>query len=771
MNNEYAILLKRVMSDDTINFYAYEAEKIVKGKSDTKNNTFICDNNEEIISYGNKKILNKSNKKFVGLILTEEELLNSYSDAKTINEALRMYLIDAKKVMTVVSYNYNTNELSMSSIDKLGIINIMNNTKKSDNIIDYEINEDIEEEQPNLNYEKLVSNMSGDFSIITELEYYHLLKLNDKDKMISYLKDIVENKNNKEKLANINPNETFALILPDITIKPFYYMTNVIEIKKNLVKLNEIFIGKRENDIYYPSCFIEKFYDAMDDILMIKEIDILKEALKNQLIEINNIKKQFSFLKDSNIVDLTTLLNNYTEKIEKLLNLKSVSAIDKAYKNLYKDNEILMIKAGITIDILSNSKNFNLNNNKINGDYIIDFFNKSFDVISSSTNIDEIRDICIEMDFNFSSFVDTLLVKSDIEIEKDELLNILESIRYAYEVIASSPYLDNVDEAIVDAKEYVEEDIHTLARLYDEIMERKDEEDKNISDKKRKEIITENILKKIEKPYNELQQLVGLEDLKEHVDKLIKERVYDLVYNDGVSKRNKKYNYFFSGNPGTGKTTVAIILCEILAKLGCIKKNKIKKTTASDFIAGYVGQTAIKTKKLIDEYEGGVIFLDEAYALAQNGGASFTQDVFGELLPAVADGKISLILAGYNDEMKNFLDSNTGVKDRINYFFEFKDYSLEELIEMFNRSLSKYDYKANSDAIELFRETIEEETSKKNFGNGRVVENFTNKILDAHEANMVDNDNLNNEEITVLDIENAKLKDTIYKEKVKKLGF
>ena len=770
--NKYAILLKRVLADDTINFYAYEAEKIVKGMSDDDNNIFICDDNEKILSYGNKKILNKSNKRFVGLILTEEELLDSYSSASSINEALKMFFNDAKKVINVVSYNYETNEISMSSIDKLGIINMMN-TKTNDKEEDFYTGDISIEEHKNenkLSLDKLVSNMSGDFSIITELEYYQLLKLDDKDKIIELLKNIVNKKNNREKLATINPDESFALILPDITIKPFYYMTSAIEIKKNLFKLNEIFMDKRENEIYYPSCFVEKFYDAMDDILMVKELDILKQIIKKQLVEINNMKKQFSFLKEANIVDLTQVLDNYNERLNKILKLNTVSAIHMAYKKLYKDNELSMIKAGIGLDVLNGLKVIGVNNDKIDGKYIIDFFNKSLDVISSSGDIDEIKDICIEMDFNFSSFVDTLLSKSNISIEKDELISILDAIRYAYEVIASTPYLDNIDSAVEDARGYLDDEIHTLSKLYDEIMNREEEVDEIESNKKRKEIVTENLLKKIEKPYNELQELVGLEDVKQHVDKLIKERVYDLVYNDGISKRNKKYNYFFSGNPGTGKTTVAVILCEILAKLGCIKHNKIKKTTASDFIAGYVGQTAIKTKKLIEEAKGGVIFLDEAYALAQSG-TSFTQDVFGELLPAVADGEVSLILAGYNDEMKNFLDSNTGVKDRINYFFEFKDYSKEELIEMFNNYLAKYDYKATDEAIELFSTILEDELDKKNFGNGRVIENFSNKILDAHEANMIDNDNLNDSEITLLDVETAKLKDTIYKEKVKKLGF
>ncbi len=778
--DEYAILLKRVSSDTIRNFYTYETESVIKGKLDKKEKIFISDQDERIAYFGNKKILNKTNKKLVGPVLNEEELLSKYPNAKNVNEAISLYYTDATEIMTLVSYDQSRDKFKMAIIDKIETINKMFRDDQSNEIDEYQEkiddNEDIDyvDEQ---NYEDIIKKVNEECqsTLILKEEFEQIISIKDLEELISYIFNLKNDKDNHvTKLSNINVKESWGMFVPDDYINLINYFDSPNKIKKFLIYIKKYLVDGQTEEKNYILYFYELFYNIGEEVLSANDINDTKVVLNLLKEEVLKAKKQFSFLQDYsfNLSNLINLLSIYEKEINEMLKLNSIISIHKAYKKLFAETEELIVKSGLDLnEYYDTDKDFLLDEDVINSKYINKLFMSSLSYIEKLDNIDEIKIFCLEMNGNFESITETLLSNTDIDIEKDEINTILENIKYGYEEIASMQNLEDKNEILTEVREYEKDEIKDFSKLYDDIMNRDKNDDKEVSIKQKKQIIIENVLKKIEKPYNKLQSLVGLEDVKEHVDKLIKERVYDLVYNDGINKRQKKYNYFFCGNPGTGKTTVAVILCEILAKLGCIKNNKIKKTTASDFIAGYVGQTALKTKELIKECRGGIIFLDEAYALASSGTSTFTQDVFGELLPAIADGEVNIILAGYNQEMKEFLDSNTGIKDRINNFFEFKDYTVNELVSMFTNEVSNYGYKVDDNALEIFKEIISKEKTSKNFGNGRVVENFTNKILDSHEQNMIDYDIEDDTLITKLDVDNAKLEETTYKEKVKKLGF
>ena len=145
-------------------------------------------------------------------------------------------------------------------------------------------------------------------------------------------------------------------------------------------------------------------------------------------------------------------------------------------------------------------------------------------------------------------------------------------------------------------------------------------------------------------------------------------------------------NMIFTGNPGTGKTTIARIIAGILYDLGYVKNTNFIETTAQDFIGGYVGQTALKTRTLLDEHKGAVIFIDEAYVFA-SGGQLYADEAIAEILKEMESKETVFIFAGYKEEMKKFIDMKSGLYSRVGSIIDFKDYTLDELMDIFDRKV------------------------------------------------------------------------------------
>ena len=148
----------------------------------------------------------------------------------------------------------------------------------------------------------------------------------------------------------------------------------------------------------------------------------------------------------------------------------------------------------------------------------------------------------------------------------------------------------------------------------------------------------------------------------------------------------------FSGNPGTGKTTVARILAQLYKEIGVLSSGHLVEVDRSGLVAGYVGQTAIKTQEKIDEAIGGVLFIDEAYTLVKEQSNDFGQEAIDTLLKAMEDNRRNLIVivAGYTNEMNKFIESNPGLKSRFNKYIEFPDYSLCELEQIFTNMCKQF---------------------------------------------------------------------------------
>jgi SpoVK/Ycf46/Vps4 family AAA+-type ATPase len=197
----------------------------------------------------------------------------------------------------------------------------------------------------------------------------------------------------------------------------------------------------------------------------------------------------------------------------------------------------------------------------------------------------------------------------------------------------------------------------------------------------------------------------------------------------------------FSGNPGTGKTTVARLLANIYKGLGVLSSGHLVEVDRSNLVVGYVGQTATKTAQVIDEALGGVLFIDEAYTLtAGKGENDFGQEAVDTLLKAMEDHRDDLIVivAGYPDLMEEFLNSNPGLRSRFNKYIFFADYTPEELMQILEANCKKQQYKmtdaAKASATRYFTEKVLEHSDT--FANAREVRNFMERAI-AHQASRI----------------------------------
>lgn len=232
----------------------------------------------------------------------------------------------------------------------------------------------------------------------------------------------------------------------------------------------------------------------------------------------------------------------------------------------------------------------------------------------------------------------------------------------------------------------------------------------------------------------QLEGLVGLDHIKKDVKSLINLiKVRRLREQAGLPVANMSLHLVFMGNPGTGKTTVARILAGLYAAIGVLSKGQLVEVDRSGLVAGFVGQTALKTKEVIDSAMGGVLFIDEAYALASGGDNDFGREAIDTILKAMEDHRDDLvvIVAGYTEPMDQFIGSNPGLQSRFNKYFYFEDYNGRQLMSIFGGLCAKNGYVLSPEAEEYAAKYFEQlyENRDDNFGNGRDVRNTFEDIL------------------------------------------
>lgn len=260
----------------------------------------------------------------------------------------------------------------------------------------------------------------------------------------------------------------------------------------------------------------------------------------------------------------------------------------------------------------------------------------------------------------------------------------------------------------------------------------------------------------------ELNGLTGMASVKREVNNLVNLlKVCELRRKKGLKVPPTTNHLVFLGNPGTGKTTVARILSKIYHNLGILSKGHLVEVDRSGLVAGYMGQTGEKVMEVVEKAKGGVLFIDEAYALTTNKqDGDFGQEAIDILNKAMEDYRDDLIViaAGYHDEMQDFLDANPGLRSRFNRTIEFPNYTSDELVEIIINRAKGLDYSFDDEALEFIKEKFKKTmiAPPHNFGNARSVRNYLEKAISNQANRLVTDMDINEDELMLIKLSDVK---------------
>lgn len=266
--------------------------------------------------------------------------------------------------------------------------------------------------------------------------------------------------------------------------------------------------------------------------------------------------------------------------------------------------------------------------------------------------------------------------------------------------------------------------------------------------------LSDNVLRSL----NKMERLVGLEKVKRNIYEIC---AYIAIQNKrqqlNLSVESQTLHMLFMGSPGTGKTTVARILGEIFKELDYLPSGHLVEVERADLVGEYIGQTAQKTKKQIDNALGGILFIDEAYALARGGSTDFGKEAIDTLVKSMEDYKdrLVVILAGYKDEMKLFLKSNPGLSSRFPIHIEFPNYTGEQLLAIAEKMLEERQYYMDKVARKYLFEIINSELSQReiNFSNARFIRNLIEKSIRRQAIRLINKEKIKKNDLIYLKAE------------------
>lgn len=497
------------------------------------------------------------------------------------------------------------------------------------------------------------------------------------------------------------------------------------------------------------------FYSPDKNIIEIVEYDFQNIYNENNTNE-DDYSLDLGEAITSMLPDAGDLVAFPVKDLEDILKKDSLEEMKNELTKIYNDIVGLRSHIDSNVDISNNSSKA-----IVTGEDIIELFVQSYDVLLGIDDIDNLKDLLkgvYDMYNELYRELDTNNKCDNIEAARDFLIVLIET----YSKMLNMNNLDEIKKEIEKIKASEEERILEIAAIYDQKNKIQGNAGKVISKEETLEKTNETMTSLLE----QLNSLIGLSNIKEMVEAFI-------IYLDYINRTREiqnletpNLNMVFKGNPGTGKTTIARIMAKLLYHLGYVKENKFVEITAQDLIAGYVGQTAIKTRKVLDQNKGGVIFLDEAYALCSQN-ETFADDALVEILKEMENKDTVFIFAGYEEEMEEFIKMNPGLKSRIYSIIEFANYSLDELFEILIRKLAIHNLHLHQDAVEEVKFIINKEKSEKNFGNGRYINHLFDKILMNHAKNCKGSDDL--DILSTISIDD--LKDVEDKVKKKTIGF
>lgn len=274
-----------------------------------------------------------------------------------------------------------------------------------------------------------------------------------------------------------------------------------------------------------------------------------------------------------------------------------------------------------------------------------------------------------------------------------------------------------------------------------------------LSPKSERELNKEINFEKLDQYIFELNSLIGLMKVKKELNSLINfVKLQRIRKSKGLKIPTISLHMVYTGNPGTGKTTVARLVSKILYELGYLSKGHIIETSRAGMVAGYLGQTAIKTEEIIKQAIGGVLFIDEAYTLASDD--EYGQEAIDTLLKLMEEYRNNLvvIVAGYPELMRKFIESNPGLESRFNRYIVFADYNLQELLEIFDYMCTNSSYKISTEGRNVLAASIKNmlENKDENFGNARTVRNIFEKSIMFHANRIMGTQGFSDEELSLL---------------------
>lgn len=486
-----------------------------------------------------------------------------------------------------------------------------------------------------------------------------------------------------------------------LLIEKSEFKTNEVEVlEEEVIDIDSLFISDESKELLNKIINYMKLYDSKEETNYIPfniSINSDDSGLLNSIIDIIKFySKKYNYCVNSNVGNLSLykinkeedISNIYSNGIVSITNLDALKMQDinfqKKFFYLFKEclvNKNITIISG-TSDIV---KEFILSDNKLE-----EYFIFNISSIRPSVN-DCYNDILDKIKGNFD---DEFNIKLLDYISND----------YPKSNLDFSSYVNTLYKYISFNK-----DVPKLEEI-----------------------------KSNEEIFKELNELVGLKKVKDTLNDLVDLITLKNKTKDELKINNVNLHMVFLGNPGTGKTTVARLIAEILYNLKYIKQNRLIEVSSKDLVAEYVGQTAVKTMNVVEKAMGGILFVDEAYALAdKNGENTYNGEAIATLIKAMEDYRDNLVVifAGYIKEMQDFLDSNSGIVSRIGYTMEFEDYTNDELKQIFIGMVKKAGFELGEGAIDEVDRLITENRNMKNFGNARFVRNVYERSVSNHAAN------------------------------------